>query len=203
MGEKDDDHRAVRQCLWSFCRFVSDSLSDNVLQPDHLGVESCSITLESLDRSFEEERRTHMLDLQVESVLPLSHLVVGVQSYLDRYLQGCQEEDPVYDVTINNSIKTTAKLEDFLYDFYQPILDIKQVTELDVSAAINTLSSFPSCSFDGITSYIIKCDKTKLTPILSCISTKKYPELWKTAKVTPLFKDKCRYSLLTLTIVTM
>ena len=39
------------------------------------------------------------VNLQVESALPLSPLLLGVQFYMDRYFQGCREEDPVFDIS--------------------------------------------------------------------------------------------------------
>ncbi len=77
----------------SFWRF------DDVPQPDPSGHAPCSIALALLDHSFEEERRSHTIDVQVESALPLSQLLLGVQSFLDRYLHGCHEEDPIFDLS--------------------------------------------------------------------------------------------------------
>ncbi len=96
--------------------------------------------------------------------------------------------------SINKSIITDAKIEDFLKDFHTPIFDLTQVTDSQINEAINNLSSSPSCSFDGITTYVIKCKKTELLPILKHIfnlriNTKTFPVLWKSAKVTPLFKS--------------
>ena len=59
----------------------------------------CSIALVLLDRSFEEERRLRAIDVQVEAALPLSPLLLGVQSHLDRHLQGRHMEDPIYDLS--------------------------------------------------------------------------------------------------------
>ncbi len=57
-----------------------------------------SIALASLDSLFEEDRRLCTIDVQVESALPLTSLLLGAQSFLDRYLQGCHEKDPIYDL---------------------------------------------------------------------------------------------------------
>ncbi len=97
--EDEDERLAVKRHLHSFRRFVTDSLPDYVPQPDPSGHAPCSIALASLDRSFEEERCSHAIDVQVESALPLSPLLLGVQTFLDRYLQGRREEDPIYDLS--------------------------------------------------------------------------------------------------------
>ena len=52
----------------------------------------CSIALASVDRSFEEERHSCTIDLQVMLVLPLG-------PFLDCHLQSCCKEDPVYDLS--------------------------------------------------------------------------------------------------------
>ncbi len=39
------------------------------------------------------------VDIQVASVLPLSHLLLGVETYLDQYLQGRWEEIPIYNLS--------------------------------------------------------------------------------------------------------
>ncbi len=94
---------------------------------------------------------------------------------------------------INNQLHNTENIEDFLPNFHPPIFDLHLVTEIDLIAAIDRLSSSASCSFDGITSYIVKSGKSELLPVLLyifnlSIKTKTFPELWKPAKVTPLFK---------------
>ncbi len=96
-AEDKDKHPAVRCRLRSFRRFVTDTLPDYVPQLDPSGHAPCSIALASLDRFFEQERRSRAIDVQVESALLLSPLLLGVQSYLDRRLQGRREEDPIYD----------------------------------------------------------------------------------------------------------
>ncbi len=69
-AEDEDEHPAVRQHLHSFWRFVTDTLLEYIPQPDPSGHMPCSIALVSLDLSFEEERRSRMIDVQVESALP-------------------------------------------------------------------------------------------------------------------------------------
>ena len=82
-----------------FWRFVTDTMPDYVPQPDPSGHTSCPIALALLDCSFEEEHHSRAIDVQVESVLPLSPLLLGVQSSLDKSLQGRHEEDPVFDLS--------------------------------------------------------------------------------------------------------
>ena len=98
-AEDENEHPAVMQHLHSFQRFVMDMLPDFLPPPDPSSHTPCSITLASLDCLFEEERCSRTIDMQVESVLPLSLVLLGVQSFLDRYLQGRCEEDPVFDLS--------------------------------------------------------------------------------------------------------
>ena len=77
-AEDEDKHPAVRHHLCSFRTFVTDMLLDYVPQPDPSGHAPCSIALALLDRSFEEERRSRPIDVQVESALPLSPLLLCV-----------------------------------------------------------------------------------------------------------------------------
>ena len=55
------------------------------------------------------------------------------------------------------------------------------------------MSSTPSSGFDGITSVHIKSGKHELLPIIEyifnlSIDNKQFPNTWKVAKITPLFK---------------
>ena len=65
-AEDKDEHPAIRRHLRSFWCFVTDTLSDYVLEPDPLGHAPCSIALAMLDHSFEEEHRSHTINLKVE-----------------------------------------------------------------------------------------------------------------------------------------
>ena len=98
-AEDEDERLAVKHHLCSFRRFVTDTLPDYVPQLDPSGHAPCSIALVSLDRLFEEECHSRTIDVQVESALPLSPLLLGVQTFLHQYLQGRCEEDPVYDLS--------------------------------------------------------------------------------------------------------
>ena len=81
----------------------------------------------------------------------------------------------------------------YLPDFSPPIFDITHVNQSSIAKAIDNLSSSPSSGFDGFTSYMIKSGKLELLPLLEfifnlSIDNKKFPKLWKSAKITPLFK---------------
>ena len=52
-----------------------------------------------LDCSFEEECHSRAIDVQVELVLPLNPLLLGIQTFLDWYLQGRRAEDYLYDLS--------------------------------------------------------------------------------------------------------
>ncbi len=96
---EEDERPAVARRLRSFRRFVTESLPDYVAQPDPADSGSCSLALASLDRSFEEDRRSRAVDQMVESALPLSPLLVGAQQALDRHLQGRAPDVPLYSVS--------------------------------------------------------------------------------------------------------
>ena len=76
-----------------------DMLSDYIPQVDPSGHTSCYIALVSLDCSFEEECHSRTIDVQVESALPLSPFLLGIQTFLDRNLQGRHEEDLIFDLS--------------------------------------------------------------------------------------------------------
>ncbi len=76
-AEDEDKCPAVKLRLPSFRCFVMDTLPDYVPQPDPSGHVPCSITLASLDRSFEEGHRSRTIDVQVESAPPLESPLVG------------------------------------------------------------------------------------------------------------------------------
>ena len=98
-AEDQDEHPAVRGHLHSFWCFAMDMLPDYVPQPDPSGHMPCSIALVLLDLSFKEEHHSCTIDVQIKSALPLSLLLLVLQSFLDRYLQGQREEDPVFDLS--------------------------------------------------------------------------------------------------------
>ncbi len=78
------------------------------------------------------------------------------------------------------------------------IFELKSTTEADIHKVIDGLSNTKSSSVDGITSNMLKCCKTTVTPILLSIFNRSiqehaFPNRWKIGKVTPLYKtgDKC------------
>ncbi len=71
-------------------------LLDYVPKPDPSGHAPCSIALASLDHSFEEKRHSCTVDVQVDLALPLSPLLLGIQTFLDQHLHSCHEEDLIY-----------------------------------------------------------------------------------------------------------
>ena len=76
-------------------------------QPVSLGNGLCYIALASLGSSF-KEGGSCTVDTQVESVLPVSPLLLRIHSYLDHYLQGRWEEDPVYYLSESLSISLSV-----------------------------------------------------------------------------------------------
>ena len=97
-AEDEDECPPVRCGLRSFRGFITDTWPDYVTQLDPSGHMSCSIAMVLLDLSFEEEHPSCTIVMQVESTLPLSPLLLGVQSFFERHLQGQREEDPIYDL---------------------------------------------------------------------------------------------------------
>ena len=88
----------------------------------------------------------------------------------------------------------TESIHDHLPPHMPPCFDFKEITIKDVSDAINRLSSSKASSHDGITAYMVKCAKQELQGILTylfnrSLTLKNFPDLWKEAIVTPLFKS--------------
>ncbi len=78
-------------------------------------------------------------------------------------------------------------------DFTPPTFDIKEIDLETVTNIIDSLTSSSSCSYGGITSYLIKSIKHQISSILIylfnlSIKQKVFPTLWEEAKITPLFK---------------
>ncbi len=79
-------------------------------------------------------------------------------------------------------------------DFYLPIFDIEKIKCDLVDKAIENPNSTLAWGYHRITSFLVKAeilDLSKVLPFLCSYSihTKTFPELWKKAKVTPLFKS--------------
>ncbi len=92
------------------------------------------------------------------------------------------------------TIDTTYDISDALLPQLPPIFDFKEITQVDIAAAIDRLSASTASSHDGITSFMVKAGKVVLVPIFHymfnlSVTSKKFPEQWKEAIVTPLFKS--------------
>ncbi len=95
---------------------------------------------------------------------------------------------------VQGGISGNSTLEDFPPPPHPPIFDLRPVCIDDVCEVINGMKSSQSCSIDGITSNIVKAAKTELCPVLTylfnlSIVKKCFPDCWKLASVTPLFKS--------------
>ena len=80
-----------------------------------------------------------------------------------------------------------------------PIFDFKEITMTDIAHAIDRLSSSSAASHDGIMSFMLKTGKTALLPVFHFlyklrINSKCFPNVWKEAIVTPLYKSGPRDS---------
>ena len=98
----------------------------------------------------------------------------------------CQEH-------IRTDIDNSIDPEDYQPSFTPPIFDIRTIDTNDVAKVIDNLKSSKSCSYDGITSQLVKYAKHEIAPLLVfiynlSIKEKKFPNLWNEAQVTPLFK---------------
>ena len=63
----------------------------------------------------------------------------------------------------------------------------------DIAKVIKSLKSSNSCGLDNIGSYVLKLGCEELTPAIThivnlSIGESRFPSLWKTSKVVPLFK---------------
>ena len=101
---------------------------------------------------------------------------------------------------VQSRITGNATLDEFPFAAKPPIFDLNPVSLEDIIEAINRLKSSQSCGIDGITSNILESAKLEISPILyylfnRSINSKTFPECWKLATVTPLFKggiaDNC------------
>ena len=55
-----------------------------------------------------------------------------------------------------------VNLSNLNLEYHPPIFELHEITMQDISEAISSLSSSPSCGEDSITSYMIKCAATEL-----------------------------------------
>ena len=72
--------------------------------------------------------------------------------------------------------------------------NLREVTYEEVYKLLKALSPSKACEVDGITARLVKaCGETIIPPLLhiinTSISTSVFPEAWKCARVTPLYKD--------------
>ena len=94
----------------------------------------------------------------------------------------------------------SESINDHLPPQMPPCFDFKEITVKNVADAINRLSSSKASSHDGVTAYMVKCAKNELIGILTylfnrSLTLKVFPDLWKEAIVTPLFKSGNRDDL--------
>ena len=97
-------------------------------------------------------------------------------------------------VKVQENIVNNSSLADFPITCIAPVFEFKHVSQLDLSTAITKLSSTQSSSIDGITSNMIKTCRHELIEVLlylfnKSIDDRKFPSLWKHAKVTALSKS--------------
>ena len=94
---------------------------------------------------------------------------------------------------VQSNINSNSTLNDFPYTCSSPIFELGEFSMADVSLAIDKLKSTQSCGLDGITANLVKAAKTELLTPLTYIFNQSvrqrcFPECWKVATVTPLFK---------------
>ena len=93
-----------------------------------------------------------------------------------------------------DNIDHTTDIHEVLPPQQPPIFDFKEITYIAIASAIDRLSSSSASSHDGITAFMLKAGKAALVPIFHhifnlSINTKVFPDIWKEAIVTPLFKS--------------
>ncbi len=67
---------------------------------------------------------------------------------------------------------------------HPPVFEFEEITPMDISNAIARLGPSKACADDGITSYMVKCCKCEILPVLTylfhlSLKTKTFPTLWK------------------------
>ncbi len=97
---------------------------------------------------------------------------------------------------IQAQIPAGVSFDDFKPDCLPPVFELREFTLEDVAKAIDRLSNSCAISTDGITSLMIKSCKCEIVYVLCYIYNmsvkyKTFPDLWKSAHVTPLFKSGC------------
>ena len=74
------------------------------------------------------------------------------------------------------------------------IFSLPETNEEEVGNELTKLNARKATGFDCISSKILKISALLMAPLLAflinlCFSTSKVPEIWKTARITPLFKS--------------
>ena len=96
-------------------------------------------------------------------------------------------------MNVQSRITGNATLDEFPYPAKLPIFELQPVKIEEIVKSINRLKSSQSCGIDGITSNKLKSVRLEIIPILQyifnrSINSKTFPECWKLATVTRLFK---------------
>ena len=94
--DEEVEKSASKRRMRAFRRFVGEILPGYVPQPDPDTLGSHGIALSNLDASFDEERRATKVEHLLDSALPLSPLLGGIQNHLDRFLQGSELPQQLY-----------------------------------------------------------------------------------------------------------
>ncbi len=95
---------------------------------------------------------------------------------------------------IQSNINHDIDWDMFMPNSLPPVFELLDFTPDDISKAIDRLSNSGASSVDDITSLMVKSCKTELLNVLCylcnmSIRQKCYPDIWKIAQVTPLFKQ--------------
>ena len=94
------------------------------------------------------------------------------------------------DINSNESREPPANV----HQSYPPTFNLVETNDTHVQELINNLNCSKSCGLDGLTARLIKDAGSKLTPIITyifnlSIKQKRFPDIWKTALVSPIHKD--------------
>ena len=95
---------------------------------------------------------------------------------------------------IKDATTTNFSINDFMPTYHAPVFEFRIITIENVHEAINRLSNSTASSLDGVTAFMLKAAKPKIATVLChlfnmSVTTRTFLDIWKPAKVTPLFKQ--------------
>ena len=112
-----------------------------------------------------------------------------------KFILSCAEKASLFNDFFSNQCKlivNTSVLPDFVYLTDKRINNIA-ITDIDILSIIRSLNPNKAAGSDGISGQmLLLCDKSVVLPLeiifRNILETSTYPNMWKLANVTPIFK---------------